>query len=88
MTVCETMSTEFKKVKAHCKVHNLDFVKYIKVKVSCPRYEQCRKEAIKRHEANITEAMKIAKEKGLLGGPAKAICQIVCSEEVPEKTIP
>ena len=74
--------------KDHCKQHEVDFEKYIKIKVSCPRYQQCREEATERHETNIAEAKLEAQKKGRQWAAVKAVLQIVCPHEEPPKCIP
>jgi|GEM_PF-4808995 len=80
------MVRKFKVKRAHCKLHNVDFKKLIRV--SCPRYQQCREEAITRHEANIAEAKHEAEKKGRQWAAVKAVLQIVCPYEEPPHSIP
>ena len=82
------MSRKFRVERAHCEHHDIDFTKYVRVKVSCPRYQQCREEAIERHEANIAEAKLEAKKKGRQWAAVKAVIQIVCPHEEPPQHIP
>jgi len=82
----------FKVEKALCEHHNVRFKKYIRangtVKVSCRRYQQCRKEAIERHEDNIAEAKLSAEKEGRSWMAVKAVLQIVCPHEEPSEHIP
>lgn len=86
------MSKCFRVEKAHCRLHDIDFKKYIRadgtIKVSCRRYQQCRKEAIERHEAKIAEAKLEAERRGTRLIPLKAVVQIVCPYEEPPQCIP
>jgi len=82
------MARKFRVEKAHCEHHDVDFEKLIQVRVSCPRYQQCREEAIARHEANIAEAKQEAEKKGRQWAAAKAVLQIVCPYEEPPHAIP
>lgn len=82
------MSKKFRVEKTRCKHHDIDFEKRIQVKVSCLRYQQCREEAIKRHEANIAEAKLEAEKKGRQWAAVKAVLQIVCPYEEPSQDIP
>ena len=86
------MSRKFEIEKAHCERHNVDFKKYIRadgtIKVSCPRYQRCRREAIERHEDNLAEAKMEAEKKGRQWAAVKAILQIVCPYEEPTRHIP
>jgi len=82
------MTRKFKVEKAHCKQHDVDFEKLIRVRVSCPQYQQCREEAIARHEGNIAEAKHEAEKKGRPWVAVKAVLQIVCPYEEPAHDIP
>jgi len=82
------MTRKFKVEKAHCERRDVDFEKLIQVRVSCPRYQQCREEAIARHEANIAEAKHEAEKKGRQWAAVKAVLQIVCPYEEPPHAIP
>jgi len=82
------MARKFKVEKAHCECHDVDFEKFIQVRVSCPRYQQCRKEAILRHETNIAEAKHEAEKKGRQWTAAKAVLQIVYPYEEPPDCVP
>jgi len=86
------MSKGFRVEKAHCELHDIDFKKYIRtngtVKVSCRRFQQCREEAIERHEANIIEAKLEAEKEGRQWAAVKAVVQIVCHREEPPDHIP
>jgi hypothetical protein len=82
------MSRKYRVERAHCKDHDVDFKKLIKVSVSCTRYEQCRKEAIARHEANIAKAKYEAEKEGKQWAAVKAVLQIVCPYEEPPHDIP
>lgn len=82
------MSERFRVEKSHCESHDMDFEKHITIKVSCQRYQQCQKEAIRRHKANIEEAKLEAEKKGRQWAAAKAVIQIVCPYEEPPKHFP
>jgi len=86
------MSKKFRVEKVNCKLHNIDFKKYIRangtVKVSCRRFQQCREDAIERHEANIAEAKREAERRGTQWSAVKAVVQIVCPYEEPPQHIP
>ena len=66
----------------------MDFEKYIIINVSCPRYQQCKEEAIQRHEDNIENARLEAEKEGRQWAAAKAVVQIVCPYEIPPKHFP
>ncbi len=82
------MPTEFKVKKVHCKRHNVDFEKLIRIKVSCSQYQKCREAAIKRHETNIANSRLEAKKSGKRWVAPKAVLQTVCPYEEPPKYIP
>lgn len=74
--------------KTHCKNHDVDFNRLVRIKVSCPRYEQCREAAIVRHKANLVDAKREAEKEGRPWMAVKAVLQIVCPYEKPPQTIP
>jgi len=82
------MARKFKVEKAHCELYDVDFERLIQVRVLCPRYQQCREEAIARHKANIAEAKHEAEKKGRPWIAVKAVLQIVCPYEEPPHSIP